>query len=194
MSKRGFFILSYFLIVFFLPTVLFLISFVVNTFLFCELNSFVYDQIESGVAFFLGKIGKTWTCREWQKTVERLSNKFFEILTPLFFLSFSTIWMSEWVDRGLQIDKILIDRLIELLIGLTQKEIVSWNQILWVLSKCILHFYSEYLISQKVIIILDDFILRLTNREHFKWKIHFRVLVSESSRMYVCLNLYISEF
>ena len=102
---------------------------------------------------------------------------------------YADIWMSEWVDRGLQIDKILIDRLIELLIGLTQKEIVSWNQILWVLSKCILHFYSEYLISQKVIIILDDFILRLTNREHFKWKIHFRVLVSESSRMYVCLNL-----
>ncbi len=43
---------------FFLPTVLFLISFVVNTFLFCELNSFVYDQIESRVAFFLERSGR----------------------------------------------------------------------------------------------------------------------------------------
>ena len=51
-QKGDFSILSYFLIVFLLSTVLFLISFVVNTFLFCELNSFVYDQIESKVAFF----------------------------------------------------------------------------------------------------------------------------------------------
>ena len=57
-AKRGFFILSYLLIVFFLPTVLFLISFVVNTFLFCELSSFVYDQIESRVAFFLERSGR----------------------------------------------------------------------------------------------------------------------------------------
>ena len=61
-SKKGdFSILNYFLIVFLLSNVLFLISFSVNTFLFCELNSFVYDQIESRVAFFLDK---TWTCRE----------------------------------------------------------------------------------------------------------------------------------
>ena len=41
---------------------------------------------------FLGKIGKTWTCREWQKTVERLLNKFFQnSQASLFFLSFSTL-------------------------------------------------------------------------------------------------------
>ena len=43
---------------FFLPTILFLISFVVNTFLFCEVNSFVYDQIGNRVAFFLGRSGR----------------------------------------------------------------------------------------------------------------------------------------
>ena len=57
-QKGDFSILSYFLIVFLLSTVLFLISFVVNTFLFCELNSFVYDQIESRVAFFLERSGR----------------------------------------------------------------------------------------------------------------------------------------
>ena len=62
MSKKGIFpILNDFLIVFLLSNVLFLIAFSVNTFLFCELNSFVYDQIENRVAFFLDK---TWTCRE----------------------------------------------------------------------------------------------------------------------------------
>ena len=60
-QKGDFSILNCFLIVFLLSNVLFLISFSVNTFLFCELNSFVYDQIESRVAFFLDK---TWTCRE----------------------------------------------------------------------------------------------------------------------------------
>ena len=43
---------------FLLSTVLFLISFVVNTFLFCEFNSLVYDQIESRVAFFLERSGR----------------------------------------------------------------------------------------------------------------------------------------
>ena len=46
------------MIVFLLSTVLFLISFVVNTFLFGELNSFVYDQIACRVAFFLERPGR----------------------------------------------------------------------------------------------------------------------------------------
>ena len=59
MSKKGIFHSELsFDCVFFLPTVLFLISFVVNTFLFCELNSFVYDQIESRIAFFLESSGR----------------------------------------------------------------------------------------------------------------------------------------
>ena len=49
-AKRGFFILSYLFIVFFIKY-LFLISFAVNTFLFCELNSFVYDQMRLGLHF-----------------------------------------------------------------------------------------------------------------------------------------------
>ena len=57
-QKGDFSILNYFLIVFLLSIVLFLISFVVNTFLFCELNSFVYDQIASRVAFFLERSGR----------------------------------------------------------------------------------------------------------------------------------------
>ena len=49
-AKRGFFILSYLFIVVFIKY-LFLISFAVNTFLFCELNSFVYDQTRLGLHF-----------------------------------------------------------------------------------------------------------------------------------------------
>ena len=57
-QKGEFSILNCFLIVFLLSNVLFLISFSVNTFLFCELNSFVYDQIESRVAFLLERSGR----------------------------------------------------------------------------------------------------------------------------------------
>ena len=49
-AKRGFFILSYLFIVVFIKY-LFLISFAVNAFLFCELNSFLRSD-EIRIAFY----------------------------------------------------------------------------------------------------------------------------------------------
>ena len=58
MSKKGIFHSELSFDCVFLPTILFLISSVVNTFLFCEVNSFVYYQIGSRVAFFVGRSGR----------------------------------------------------------------------------------------------------------------------------------------
>ena len=73
---------------FLLSNVLFLISFSVNTFVFCELNSFVYDQIERRVAFFSLRPGHVGSDK---KLLKGHQTNFSKILTPLFFLSFSTI-------------------------------------------------------------------------------------------------------
>ena len=58
MSKKGIFHSELSFDCVFFTNYLFLISFVVNAFLFCELNSFVYNQIESRIAFFLERSGR----------------------------------------------------------------------------------------------------------------------------------------
>ena len=100
-QKGEFSILNCFLIVFLLSNVLFLISFSVNTFLFCELNSFVYDQIESRVAFFLERSGRPGHVGSDKKLLKGYQTNFSNF-SRLFFLSFSTWWQRQGMILSLK--------------------------------------------------------------------------------------------